>query len=372
MNHHKNIVYVFSVHPHPEKDEIHHALRGKLWIQNGHATVLEDHGLAEHPLESYSADDAARIVHRLMRSQRSIVATAHELRTGRHPELLPTITDKTPSNLSEALGHEAPAGHKVSEFEYHREGMPAPQSLKVSGTASYLDDQPLGPDELQRVLANLQSGKATLRHLAKSEDLVKIEPHLATALGQIRNAVRQGHVHPDALRTVNRSLFTDTMVPTIGNRAAYRDFMSRPREGVHVHLDGNDFGSINKTHSHEVGNHAIIAMGKALRSAMDEAVGRKNGKLFRTGGDEFVAHVPTHEHAALFARTLRNKLEAIPAIRGTHRLSMSLGFGPTHEHAEEALKDAKAAKRAANALPGQAQTHAASRMPGREGLIPVD
>lgn len=372
MNHHNHIVYIFGVHPHPEKDEVHHDLKGKLWIQNGHMSVLEDHGLSDRPLEHHDPESAARLVRRLMHSQRYIVATADALKRGMHPELIPTVGNKMPDNLTEALGYEAPQGHKVSEFEYHREGMPAPQNLKVSGPKAYLDDQPLGQDELKLVLGHLQSGKATLRHVAKSEDLVKIEPHLATALGQIRDAVRQGHVHPDALRTVNRSLFTDTMIPTIGNKAAYRDFLSRPREGVHVHLDGNDFGNINKVHSHDVGNQAIIAMGKALRSAMDEAVGRKNGKLFRTGGDEFVAHVPSHEHAALFARTLRNKLEAIPAIRGTHRLSMSLGFGPSHEHAEEALKDAKAAKVAAKALPGQAKTHAASRMPGREGLIPVD
>jgi GGDEF domain-containing protein len=375
----KHVVYVFGVHPHDTRDEIHHTLLGKLWLKDGKFSVLEDHGIAgRHDLSKLPLDKVDRVLRRAMNSQRRLVCTGHDLKTGAYPELLPRAghTNEIPSDLGEALHGqitEKANGPKVSEFEYHRTGMPGPQTLKVSGSQMYLDDQALAPEESQRVMEHLKSGKALIRHsMKKAEDLAKIEPHLAVALGQIRDAVKQGHVHPDALRTVNQTLFTDTMIPSIGNKAAYNDFLTRPREGVHVHLDGNDFGSINKMHDHETGNRAIIAMGRALRSAMDESVGRKNGKLFRTGGDEFVAHVPSHEHAALFARSLRSKLEGVPAIRGTHRLSMSLGFGPTHDHAEEALKDAKAAKKAANAPLGQAKTHAASRMPGREGLIPVD
>lgn len=383
MDHHKHIVYVFGVHPHEEKDDVHHTLLGKLWMKDGKMSILEDHGMAgDQDLSKMPPESAARIIKRMMTSQRRVVATSHDLRTGEYPELLPKTPrhGDLPTDLGEALHSqitEKLPGPKVSEFEYHRTGMPGPQTLKVSGSQMYLDDQALQPDESKLVMEHLKSGKALIRpsvktSMAKSESLAKIEPHLEAALGQIREAVKRGHVHPDALKTVNQTLFTDTMIPSIGNKAAYNDFLSRPREGVHVHLDGNDFGSINKMHDHETGNHAITAMGRALRQAMDESVGRKNGKLFRTGGDEFVAHVPSHEHAALFARSLRSKFEGIPAIRGTHRLSMSLGFGPTRDHAEEALKDAKAAKKAANAPLGQAKTHAASRMPGREGIIPVD
>ena len=51
---------------------------------------------------------------------------------------------------------------------------------------------------------------------------------------------------------------------------------------------------------------------------------------------------------------------------------MSLGFGPTPQHAEQGLQAAKTAKKAAGAPLGQAKTHAASAMPGREGVIPVE
>ena len=136
-------------------------------------------------------------------------------------------------------------------------------------------------------------------------------------------------------------------------------------------MDGNDFGAINKIHGFETGNKAISAMGGAIREAMDEAVGRAQGKVFRIGGDEFHAFVPSHEHAAQFARSVRQKLEAIPAVGGTHNLSLSLGFGHTPDHAELAMINAKGAKKAALYMIGKAKTHAASQVPGYEGQIPT-
>lgn len=376
-DHFSSLWYVFGVHP--DSGEPQYRLLGRFWLHSGNFTVLEDHGMAPgKDLATMPPEQASRLIRSMNNSQRRIVANGEDLRQGLYPDLLPHVDSPgLPSELKEALGKQLvddPNPPRKSSFDYHRDGMPSAQHLEIEGDKGTLDGQPLAPEEMKKLMANLQAGKAKLRHrLSKSsESLLKIEPHLAEALGQVREAVKSGAVHPHALKTLNQTLFTDTMVPQIGNKMAYNDFRSRPRPGVHVHLDGNDFGSINKMHDHETGNQAIVAMGKALRQAMDESVGRKTGKLFRTGGDEFVAHVPSHEHAALFARALRSKMDAIPAIRGTHRLSMSLGFGPTPEHAEEALKDAKAQKKMAAAPLGQAKTHAASRMPGREGIIPVE
>lgn len=374
---HENIWYAFATHPHPLGPQ--RQLLGKFYLGDGNFSVLEDHGVVPGvDLSKLSPAKAAKALHRLTTSQRRELVNGEDLRQGLHPDLLPTLgkPGPIPNELQTALQSqlkEEEDGPRRSSFDYHRDGMPTPQHLEVQGASAYLDGQPLAPEEMKHIVRNMQQGKAKLRHrVQKSEDLLKVEPHLAHALGQVRAAVASGAVHPDALRVLNRTIFSDTMVPQMGNQMAYKDFLSRPRAGVHLHLDANDFGSINKIHDHETGNEAIVAMGKALRSAMDESVGRKNGKLFRTGGDEFVAHVPTHEHAALFTRTLRSKLEAIPAIRGTHRLSMSVGIGPSKEHAEEALKDAKMQKKIAAAPLGQAKTHAASRMPGREGVIPVE
>ena len=110
-------------------------------------------------------------------------------------------------------------------------------------------------------------------------------------------------------------------------------------------------------------------IGMAIRSALDEAVGRAKAKSFRTGGDEFVVHVPSHQEAAHFSRVLRSKLEALPPVGGTHGLSVSMGFGMVPEHAEAALQQAKEASHQANYQPGKAQHHVHSLVPGSEGAL---
>jgi GGDEF domain-containing protein len=154
-------------------------------------------------------------------------------------------------------------------------------------------------------------------------------------------------------------------------------------------MDGNDFSKINNSFGHAAGDSAIKAFGTAAREAMDETVGTKNGKLFRNGGDEFVAHVPSHEHAAQFSRALSEKLHALAPIGGTHKLSMSFGFGPDPHTADKALYEAKKQKIAApGALRqvgqklgiagdkrqfkvGQVPNLAHSLMPGHEGPMPI-
>jgi GGDEF domain-containing protein len=374
------IHYVFAVHPHENSVQPQHSLLGKFWLQNGRFSLLEDHGMAPgSDLTQLPPEKVARIIGRMSSSQRRRVVSEDDLKQGFHPDLLPTVdrAREIPSSLQEAMQDqlkERPAGPRVSHYLYHREGMPAPQVLRVAGAKMSLDGHPLGPEEMKQVAANVHGGVAKLRHHVPptSEGLLKIEPHLMEALGQIRGAVKAGHVHPDALTALSRTLFTDTQCPTMGNLMAYQDFKSRPREGVHIHIDMNGLRALNNDLGHDDGNYAITAHGRALRAAMDEAVGRSKGKLFHVHGDEFIAHVPTHEHAASFARAVRSKLDAIPAIKGTHRLSTSMGWGPTSEHAESALQDAKAAKNSMKYAPGQAKTHAASRMPGAEGAIPVE
>jgi diguanylate cyclase (GGDEF)-like protein len=142
--------------------------------------------------------------------------------------------------------------------------------------------------------------------------------------------------------------------------------------GVHVMLDGSGFKSINDTHGHHAGDEAIKSMGGAIRSAVDDVVGPQHQDVWRVGGDEFAAHMPTHEHAARFLRTLRSKLDAIPHVGGTHRLAMQGGIGATPEDADKALYHAKDTKKQLGPLPGQAHSNFHSLMPGHEGAIPLD
>jgi len=122
------------------------------------------------------------------------------------------------------------------------------------------------------------------------------------------------------------------------------------------------------------GDGAIKAFGTAAREAADEATPGV-GKLFRNGGDEFVAHFPSHEHAAAFSRALSQKLEKVAPVGGAHKLSMSFGFGPDMATADKALYEAKKQKvnpqgqRAFKV--GQVPNLAHSLMPGHEGPLPL-
>lgn len=182
------------------------------------------------------------------------------------------------------------------------------------------------------------------------EDLIKLDPALAQALQQTRQ------VAPDAAKVLARHMFVDSMIPRIGNKLAYNEFLnSHKNDGVHVHLDMNDFGQINKYHGQEVGDAAIKRFGNIAAD-----VSRQFGlKMFRVGGDEMVLHAPTVEHAHSFARELRSRLEREPKIGLTphpsvakevyavnpnykgHNLAASIGIGYSPEHAETALLEAK-------------------------------
>lgn len=366
MNLH-NLYYVYRVHPHGT-DDLHHQLVGKFILTPNHFEVLEDNSGQFKKLEGKPPAQIAAYIHKLSDSMYFKLVNLQDLIDGKHHEFI------KPYEPPPDLGPE-------SVFEYHRVGMPEAQVLEFHSGKAYLDGHLLGDQDLQLLLDNAQQGHATIRYkqaqesVEKSEEffmsLAKVEPHLDQALSGLREAVKAGHVDPKVLKTLTGEIFTDSMVRSMGNKKAFSDFLSRPKQGIHIRMDGNDFGSINKLHGFETGNQAIVAMGNAIREAMDEAVGRKHGKLFRIGGDEFHAFVPNHEHAAQFARAVRQKLEAIPAVGGTHSLSLSLGFGHTPDHAELALINAKGEKKKAGYAAGTAKTHAASQVPGFEGIIPT-
>ena len=192
--------------------------------------------------------------------------------------------------------------------------------------------------------------------------LEKIEPALARHLKTLRSAA------PESAKYVSDRMFHDTMIPEMGNRLAYEDFMSRPRkEGVHVLVDGNDLGALNKQQGQLAGDTAIKAMGGAISKASRQF----GGKSFRHGGDEFRLYFAKPEHAYGFLRQMRSNLEALPPVGGTHFHSVSAGVANSPEQADQALIEAKHAKKAGNYAPGHAQTHAHSLLPGSAGPVNV-
>lgn len=166
------------------------------------------------------------------------------------------------------------------------------------------------------------------------ESLRKMDPALARALAN----VRAGTATKQDADLLARGMYTDTLIPKMGNKMAYNDFLSRnENQGIHVNADLNDFGQINKLHGDAMGDEAIKKFGN-IASEVSRMFG---GKAFRSGGDEFKFWFHKPEHAHGFSRELRARLEREPKVAGTHNLAASIGIGFNRGHAESSLLEAK-------------------------------
>jgi len=389
---------------HDRMGNIQRQLAGRFCFEDDGIHVLEDYFGMLEGLEGPLDARKQKLIRSLQNSSYVDVVRAGDLQDGSRPDLLPEVDEPQQPGSGQALGGRgsvaATAAKELavppSVFDYHRPGMESPQCLEFHRPSgkTLLNGQVLTDEEVQQLLSNLEDGTAVLRYrdVWALPGVMKVETELQRMFskadpegedihGVLENLKAQG-ADPQHLQVLHRAIYGDPMVNDVGNKRAYADFLKRPREGVHVMMDANNFKSINDDLGHDVGDKAIKLMGGAMRQAMDETAGREQGKLFRFGGDEFAAHLPTYEHAAQFARALRSKLEAIPALAGTHRLSVSMGLGHTPQHADYALNThAKGAKNAAvDALrrkPGQENArapealYAHSLVPGFEGAIPT-
>lgn len=403
----KNIYNAYWARPKDDGSvDLDRRLLGKLVIHEGNVDVLSDyHGFfGDLPKDGKIDTRTERTLDRLFHSSYIDMVSKDDVYSGRRADLLPeTILPPGRPILTQPpdggpIQPDAPAlvsaaiEKPPSIFDYQRAGMDEPHTVEIVGGQVLLDGNVLKPEEVQVLLSNVQNGAATLRYkhspIQKMEamliDLQKAET-LGDSMEQLKALVAAGHLKPEHFDTIRRELYQDEMVPSIGNKRAYREHLENEgRGGVHVMLDANDFKSINDELSHEHGDQAIKAMGGALRNAVDKTVGAQNAKIHRFGGDEFHVHVPTHEHAAQFLRGLRQELENVPPVGGTHKLSMSAGIGTSPQTADAALNHgAKEQKKAAIAALGGDPTarvgrvraphalYAHSAVPGHEGPIPT-
>jgi diguanylate cyclase (GGDEF)-like protein len=261
-------------------------------------------------------------------------------------------------------------------FEYHRAGMLHPHVVEFGPNGAALDGKALNDTELAVMLNNASTGVATIRYrtrdfpaseLAKAE---RLEPD--AILARIRAAEAAGHLPPGTSEDATHHMLEDSLTgANIGNKKAYQLFRGKNKPGVYLSMDANSFKHVNDTFGHTVGDEAIIGIGKALREASDK-VG--TGKLFRPGGDEFVAHFPSYEEASKFMRHATTGLDGIPPVQGVHKLSMSFGAGTDFDMADKALYHAKSQKK--DPVTGMSAFHpsrtphlAHSLVPGTEGAI---
>lgn len=435
----RKAVAEFESHPtllEPEMPSVHnvhikigeqHHPAGRYMIVGGNLHHLEDnHGILGRFLPQGPVTDAT-------------VSRIHGLKMSPHLRIeqadlsTPHTTDASPPQLPTAPAQV----QRPSVFHYTRVGHDRPHVLEVQNGEYTLDGKRLSYPEVHTIVTNIKNRAAVLRYRDSSigervtkmeEDLLKalrrpmaartppaagrmdyeaaqtpmndrqppagqtpppaaapsaeIGSDPGAALQHIRAAVAAGHIHPDVERALTAHIYTDPMTG-LGNKYAADEFKAKQRPGVYVGLDGTDFSSVNNTFGHAVGDQAIKAYGGAVRSALDEAAPGV-GKAFRAGGDEMLVHLPSHEHAAKFARALHQHLSTIPAINGTHKLSAGMGIGLTPEHADKALYAAKeqkylpgqehiTARDRKRAFPvGKAPNMAHSLVPGHEGPLPLN
>ena len=261
--------------------------------------------------------------------------------------------------------------------------------IHAQGGQFLYDGQPLDPESIAVMLEdpNVRVKKMKTQDMAKSELLQKDDgekavtkphvepvsekaapepkaapgekvPSLEHALNHVRDAVKAGHLHPDVAHMLTQHLYAHPLVPTVGNKKAYEDFMAKkPKGGAWVHMDGASFGQINKDHGHHVGDEAIKMMGHSARTAADH-VAPKGARVWFPGGDEAVVHLPSIEHAHAFVHKMNEHLSSHAPIGGTHKLAMNMGIGENPESAEKALISAKKEKKAANAHVSQQKSNA--------------
>lgn len=376
--HHIHQVYMYK--PQRDGSVTRHPI-GRFMTVGRQLNILEDyHGhlheaLPEGPINMHTL----RAMNSLKNSSYLDVVPASKVISGERPEL--------------SVGEELKSTRRPSSFDYRRHDQDASDHLEFKEGKAHLNGHQLNEEQSRALMTHVRNGHASIRYKQnKDEAIKKMEGVLQELLkstreeqeqassvneahGALEQLVKQGLLDPKHLQTLKDHAYKDPMTGNaLGNKFAYSDFLNRPRPGVHVMMDGNSFKSINDKFGHSVGDQAIKHFGRALREASDE-VGQ--GKLFRVGGDEFAAHFPTHEHAAQFARSVRNKLESMVPIHGSHKISMAFGFGHTPEHADKALYEAKkqkfhpgTANKAYEA--GNEPSMAHSLVPGSEGPIPLD
>jgi diguanylate cyclase (GGDEF)-like protein len=245
----------------------------------------------------------------------------------------------------------------ASVWHYTRAGHDQPHVLEAKEGKYLLDGNPLEDHEVATILDNVRSKAGKIRYVKgvgsqAQRKVIKMEMLFASlrksdmdpdsALAHLDAIGGNGDKKTqDAIAALRRHVFEDQMVPGLGNKFAYQKFAEKNIPGTTVVGDANFFKGINDELGHEAGDAAIKAMGNAWRDAAAE-VGQS--KAHRFGGDEFHAHFPSYEHAANFARTLRAKLDQVPPVGGTRKLSMSLGIGHDFPSADKAVYQAKQQK----------------------------
>ncbi len=346
----KNIWNIYSLTD--EKD--HPRLLGRVVVTPTQISVLADYNDILQDLNGSANVRSMKRFRSWVNGSHSMGANLQDIKEGKFPALIP---EKKMPQLSES-----PPVSEEKHFKVQRDDLDHPLILRFKEGKAYMadSDQPLEPRELQRLLNLAKDGKASINHHKPVEQMVDLLKSFSKSEPEV----------PQEDQDLEKELFMDPMLPGIRNRKSFQDEMKLPHGGTYVMLSGNDTGTVNRIHGEKMGDEALKAYGDALRSSLDEVVSKDHPDIWRLKGDDFMAVLPSKEHAAKFLRTVRAKLEKNVAIGGTHKLSMNAGIGTHPIDAKLALDNAGKDKAKGNHLPGNAPGYVHDAEKGAIGVSP--
>jgi hypothetical protein len=326
-------------------DETEPRLVARFAIHDDQIQILEDTGI----LKPYFSDGIVtqKVYDGLaaIRKQKNLkLVTVAEENSSLYPEeeqVIPKLPDRA-----------------TAYYEFRIRGLATKHVLEVKGNHVKYDGRSLTTDEIHTIMDDVRSGIASLRLLPSPNMLQQKVAKTEKAMESL-------------FKTEPRREPLETTSNGLGNLYAWAMFKEKPPEGgVYAELNANDTGKINQTHGFVVGDKAIEVLGTTILDTVRQ-LGKKC-KAFRGEADRFYVWFSAKELATQFCRTLRNKLESIPSIRGTHNLTACIGLGETPEKAHEAQEKAKSAKYARYKDSPHAEQHVYSLIPGSEGAVPVE
>lgn len=353
----KDDIYELYLKQLDDKGEVNEHPAGRFMVRGGKLHHLEDnYGILSRILPEGDVDHYAHRIHQGLKNNPYLKVVSQEDRnTGKHLEELPEADIPDPPEEKQPLS-----------FDYAR-GFSEPKLFQIMGDQASLDGAPITREEAMHISKEVENGVSTLKY------------HRAQGLQKAEEEAEEEEA-PEV------NVYEDPHLPGVGNKYAYKEWIQIPRVGVWIAMDVNSARSLNENHGRTVGDLALKAIAKVICDSLETVRPTQLGqgdepsqpvKVFRIDGDGFITVVDSMEDAALFARKLTTKLQEIPAIKGAHQLSLSIGFGMDAKSADLAMDVAKNQRYHEHTKDkkfeaGSEPCFAYSLVPGAEGAVSLD
>lgn len=164
------------------------------------------------------------------------------------------------------------------------------------------------------------------------EDMARLERLLVAALYPLNNALHYREAlqqaQCDALTGVaNRHAFNDTLLRELNRSQRTQEPLSL------MVLDIDHFKRVNDTFGHQVGDEVLCRVASVIEQTI-----RVTDRLFRYGGEEFVAILPntSREGAVVIAERIRQAVAELTLTQQQKPLPVTISIGVSHYRIGEA------------------------------------